>query len=655
MPPVRPKGFGKPKNAKKTIKRIIEYMGKFKALWLLVFICVLISSGASVAGGMFTKIAINKYILPLLQEYLAAGSILTPELQAGITRFGVMIVGVFCVFLAGAFASWCNNRLMLYISTNVLYNVRVDLFTKLEKLPIKYYDAHTHGELMSRFTNDTDTLREMMSQTVPQLFSSIITVLAVFIMMLILSPLLTLIMILSMVFISMMIGAIGKRSAKAFRQNQKSVGELNGFIEEMIEGQKVIKVFNHEDNARAQFEVLNTNLRKAGTSAMTYGGVMGPLMNNLSHMQYAIVAIVAAALMIAGFNSAESSNWFIGVLDLGTIAAFLQYTRSFSQPISMMSQQANSVLNALAGAERIFGVIDEEVEVDEGKISLVNAYEAKEKDGSIKLVQSFAKTGEWAWKNPDDNSLKALKGEVIFDHVTFGYKPEKMVLHDISIHAKPGMKIALVGSTGSGKTTTINLLTRFYDVPEDCGTITFDGFPLNKISKDSLRKSLGMVQQNTHLFTGTIRENIRYGNLDASDLQVYEAAKLANADNFIKHLPEGYDTVITGDGASLSQGQRQLLAIARAAVANPPVLILDEATSSIDTRTEALIEKGMDSLMAGRTSFVIAHRLSTVRNADEIIVLEHGKIIERGTHDQLIAAKGRYYFLYTGNRITLDE
>jgi ATP-binding cassette subfamily B protein len=655
MPPVRPKGFGKPKNAKKTIKRIIEYMGKFKALWLLVFLCVLISSGASVAGGMFTKIAINKYILPLLQEYLAAGSILTPELQAGIARFGVMIVGVFCVFLAGAFASWCNNRLMLYISTNVLYNVRVDLFTKLEKLPIKYYDAHTHGELMSRFTNDTDTLREMMSQTVPQLFSSIITVLAVFIMMLILSPLLTLIMILSMVFISMMIGAIGKRSAKAFRQNQKSVGELNGFIEEMIEGQKVIKVFNHEDNARAQFEVLNTNLRKAGTSAMTYGGVMGPLMNNLSHMQYAIVAIVAAALMIAGFNSAESSNWFFGVLDLGTIAAFLQYTRSFSQPISMMSQQANSVLNALAGAERIFGVIDEEVEVDEGKISLVNAYEAKEKDGSIKLVQSFAKTGEWAWKNPDDNSLKALKGEVIFDHVTFGYKPEKMVLHDISIHAKPGMKIALVGSTGSGKTTTINLLTRFYDVPEDCGTITFDGFPLNKISKDSLRKSLGMVQQNTHLFTGTIRENIRYGNLDASDLQVYEAAKLANADNFIKHLPEGYDTVITSDGASLSQGQRQLLAIARAAVANPPVLILDEATSSIDTRTEALIEKGMDSLMAGRTSFVIAHRLSTVRNADEIIVLEHGKIIERGTHDQLIAAKGRYYFLYTGNRITLDE
>ena len=655
MPPVRPKGFGKPKNAKETIKRIIEYMGKFKALWLLVLLCVLISSGASVAGGMFTKIAINKYILPLLQEYMAAGSILTPELQAGIARFGAMIVGVFCVFLAGAFASWCNNRLMLYISTNVLYNVRVDLFTKLEKLPIKYYDAHTHGELMSRFTNDTDTLREMMSQTVPQLFSSIITVLAVFIMMLILSPLLTLIMILSMVFISMLIGAIGKRSAKAFRQNQKSVGELNGFIEEMIEGQKVIKVFNHEDNARAQFEVLNTNLRKAGTSAMSYGGVMGPLMNNLSHMQYAIVAIVAAALMIAGFNSAESSNWFFGVLDLGTIAAFLQYTRSFSQPISMMSQQANSVLNALAGAERIFGVIDEEVEVDEGKISLVNAYEAKEKDGSIKLVQSFAKTGEWAWKNPDDNSLKALKGEVIFDHVTFGYKPEKMVLHDISIHAKPGMKIALVGSTGSGKTTTINLLTRFYDVPEDCGAITFDGFPLNKISKDSLRKSLGMVQQNTHLFTGTIRENIRYGNLDASDLQVYEAAKLANADNFIKHLPEGYDTVITGDGASLSQGQRQLLAIARAAVANPPVLILDEATSSIDTRTEALIEKGMDSLMAGRTSFVIAHRLSTVRNADEIIVLEHGKIIERGTHDQLIAAKGRYYFLYTGNRITLDE
>ncbi|MBR1640177.1 MAG: ABC transporter ATP-binding protein [Treponema sp.] len=654
MPPVKPKGFGKPKDAKKTIGRIIQYMGKFKALWLVVFVCVLISSGASVAGGMFTKIALNKYIIPLLQQYQAAGS-LTAEVAAGIQSFGGMILGVFCVFLAGVIASWCNSRLMLYISTNLLYNIRVDLFTKLEQLPIRYYDAHTHGELMSRFTNDTDTLREMMSQTIPQLFSSIITVIAVFIMMILLSPLLTVIMIVSMFFISLLIGAIGKRSAKAFRENQKSVGELNGYIEEMIEGQKVIKVFNYEDKARARFEVLNGNLRRAGTAAMTFGGVMGPLMNNLSHMQYAIVAIVAASLMIAGFNTAETTNWFVGLLDLGTIAAFLQYTRSFSQPISMMSQQANSVLNALAGAERIFGVIDEEPEVDEGKFSLVNAYDAKDREGQTRLVQSYARTGEWAWKNPADSSLSQLRGEVVFDHVTFGYKPEKTVLHDVCIHAKPGQKIALVGSTGSGKTTTINLLARFYDVQEGSGRITYDGIPLNDISKASLRKSLGMVQQNTHLFTGTIRENIRYGNLEASDAQVYEAAKLANADSFIRHLENGYDTVITGDGASLSQGQRQLLAIARAAVANPPVLVLDEATSSIDTRTEKLIEDGMDSLMKGRTTFVIAHRLSTVRNADEIIVLEHGKIIERGSHDQLIAAKGRYYFLYTGNRITLDE
>ena len=466
---------------------------------------------------------------------------------------------------------------------------------------------------------------------------------------------LTLVLVVILIGMFQLIKFIGKKSANAFRQNQKSVGELNGFIEEMIEGQKIIKVFNHENIARAEFAGLNENLRKAGTSAMTYGGVMGPITNNLSHAQYAIIAILGSLFMIIGKSRPGFLNSFTGLLDLGTLAAFLQYTRSFSQPIGMMSQQANSILNALAGAERIFAIIDETEEVNEGKYNLVNAYEAKNKDGEFKLVQSFAKTGEWAWKNPVDNSLIKLQGDVVFDHVTFGYEEDKTVLHDINIHAKPGMKIALVGSTGSGKTTTINLLTRFYDVPENCGKITYDGIPLNEINKDSLRKSLGMVQQNTHLFTGTIRENIRYGNLEASDVQVYEAAKLANADHFIRHLEKGYDTVITGDGASLSQGQRQLLAIARAAVANPPVLILDEATSSIDTRTEALIEKGMDSLMEGRTSFVIAHRLSTVRNADEIIVLEHGKIIERGTHDQLIAAKGRYYFLYTGNRITLDD
>jgi len=642
MPPQ--KGFGKPKNAKKTIGRILQYMGKFKALWLVVFLCVIVSSGASVIGTYLIKPALNNYIIPLIGQQ-----------HPDFSGFAKLLIGVLCLFGVGVFASWCNSRLMIYISTNLLYNVRCDLFTRLEKLPIKYYDAHTHGELMSRFTNDTDALREMMSQTIPQLFSSILTVTAVFVMMISLSPLLTIVMLLTMFLITLSMAAVGKRSAKAFRENQKCIGELNGFIEEMVEGQKVIKVFNHEGEAISKFNELSENLRKAGTDAMTYGGLMGPMMNNFSHMQYAVVAILAASLMILGESGAMSFNFFTGIMNLGTIAAFLQYTRSFSQPISMMSMQANSVLNALAGAERIFAVIDEDEEVDEGGFSLVNAYEAKENDGNEKLVQSYASTGEWAWKNPADNSLRKLEGEVVFDHVTFGYKPEKTVLHDICIHAKPGQKIALVGSTGSGKTTTINLLSRFYDVPEGNGQITYDGIPLNDISKASLRKSLGMVQQTTHLFTGTIKDNIRYGNLEASDAQIYEAAKLANADHFIRHLENGYDTVITGDGASLSQGQRQLLAIARAAVANPPVLVLDEATSSIDTRTEKLIEDGMDSLMKGRTTFVIAHRLSTVRNADEIIVLEHGKIIERGTHDELIAAKGRYYFLYTGNKITLDE
>lgn len=649
MPGMKTKGFSKPKDIKKTIKRILEYMGKYKSLWVLVLICVLISSGASVAGSYFIRPALDNYVIPMAKHFLelvnggSSASFAFTQISPAFAAFGFFLLGICAIFLLGVCASWCNNRIMLYISTNLLYNLRCDLFKKLEKLPIKFYDSHTHGELMSRFTNDTDALREMMSQTVPQLFSSLITVISVFVIMLVLSPLLTLVMILSLFIIFAIVTFVGKRSAKAFRENQKCIGNLNGYIEEMIEGQKVIKVFNHEPEAREEFNNLNTALRKAGTEAMTFGGIMGPVTNNFSHIQYAVVGIVGAICVIKN------------VFAIGSIASFLQCTRQFTQPISMMSQQANSVLNALAGAERIFAIIDEEPEVDDGKYTLVNAYEAKDTAGKKRLVQSFGFTGEWAWKNPIDNSLQKLKGEVVFDHVTFAYEPEKTILHDICIHAKPGMKIALVGSTGSGKTTTINLLTRFYDVLEENGNIKYDGIPLNNISKASLRKSLGMVQQTTHLFTGTIRENIRYGNLEASDAQVYEAAKLANADSFIKHLENGYDTVITGDGSSLSQGQRQLLAIARAAVADPPVLILDEATSSIDTRTEALIEKGMDGLMAGRTSFVIAHRLSTVRNADEIIVLEHGKIIERGTHDQLIAAKGRYYFLYTGNRITLGE
>ena len=626
MPPLKHKGFAKPKNTKKTVSRILSYMGKFKSLWILVFFFVFVRSFASVAGTYILKPAINDYIIPLIGQQ-------NPDFS-GSKR---LLIKVMIIFACGVAATYINQRIMIFIGTRLLLNIRKDLFNKLEQLPVSFYDSHTHGELMSRFTNDTDALREMMSHLIPQLLSSVISVVAIFVMMIVLSPILTAVMIVTMALMTLLAGWVGKKSASSFRKNQKAIGELNGYIEEMIEGQKVIKVFNYEDRAIEGFEKLNEELCKAGTSANTFGGILGPLMNNLSHAQYAIVAIVAAFRVIAGH------------MDLGTVAAFLQYTRSFSQPVSMMSQQATGLLNALAGAERIFAIIDEEPEVDEGKYTLVNAYDARTSDGKFQLVQSFAKTGEWAWKNQKDGSLTRLKGEVIFEHVTFGYEAEKTVLHDLRIHAKPGQKIAFVGSTGSGKTTTINLLTRFYDIPEGQGRILFDGIPINQISKASLRRAFGMVQQNTHLFTGTIRENIRYGNLEASDLQVYEAARLSNADSFIRHLEKGYDTVITGDGASLSQGQRQLLAIARAAVANPPVLILDEATSSIDTRTEALIEKGMDSLMKGRTTFVIAHRLSTVRNADEIIVLEHGKIIERGTHEQLIAKKGRYHFLYTGN------
>ena len=641
------RGFSRPKHAKKTVGRILQYMGKYKALWFVVFLCSLIGAGVGVAGAYFIKPALNNYIIPFIGQQ-----------NVDLSGFAKLLLGVLIMFVIGVVAGWCNSRITLYISTNLLFKLRNDLFGKLEKLPVKYFDAHTHGELMSRFTNDIDTLREMLSQTIPQILSSIISVVSVFIMMLVLSPMLTAVMILTIILLGFVLMFIGKKSAKAFRQNQKSVGELNGYIEEMIEGQRVIKVFNHEKKAEEEFDTLNHNVRKAGTAAMTYGGVMGPLITNVSHMQYALIAIVSSIFMVLGEGGVMNFNWFTGVLNIGTIAAFLQYSRSFSQPIANMSTQVTSVLNALAGAERIFAVIDEEPEVDNGKFELVNAYEAKEDDGQekgqTKIVQSFVETGYWAWKNPEDGSLKKLAGEVIFDHVTFGYKPEKTILHDICIHAQPGKKIALVGSTGSGKTTTINLLTRFYDVPEGQGKITYDGIPLNEISKDGLRRSLGVVQQNVSLFSGTIRDNIRYGNLEASEKQIRDAAHLANADSFIKHLPEGYDTVISCDGSSLSQGQCQLLSIARTAVANPPVLILDEATSSIDTRTEKLIEEGMNSLMKGRTTFVIAHRLSTVRNADEIIVLEHGRIIERGTHDQLIEKKGRYYFLYTGNKISVE-
>ncbi|MCI5522855.1 MAG: ABC transporter ATP-binding protein [Treponema sp.] len=640
MPPVKMRGTAKPKNTAKTIKRLIKYLGSFKFLLIVVFIAVVVSAAAQVASDYLLKPAVNDFILPLVRK-AGEGAEIT---FADFIPFLRLIQKMAVFFASGVIASWLNQRLMLHISSTVLYKIRTDLFNQMEKLPLKYYDSKTHGELMSLYTNDTDTLRDMMSQTLPQLFSSVISVTAIFIMMLYVSVLLTAIMVLTIFVMIYLAGVIGKRSAGAFREQQYSIGKLNGYIEEMIEGQKVVKVFNREEKSLEEFEILNNKLCEAGTRASTYANILGPIMGNLSHIQYALVAIVGAVRVISGH------------IDIGSIAAFLQFTRGFSRPVTMMSQQFNSILNALAGAERIFSVIDEASEEDNGTVALVNAVETcknQSSDKKVHLVESFAYTGQWAWKNNSDGTLKQLKGKVDFNSVSFSYVEEKEILHDIELHAKPGEKIALVGSTGSGKTTITNLLTRFYDVDDCKGTITYDDIPLKDIKKDHLRKSLGMVLQDTHLFTGTIRENIRYGNPDASEKQILDAAKLANADTFIRHLKKGYDTVITGDGGNLSQGQRQLLAIARAAAANPPVLILDEATSSIDTRTEHLIEKGMDSLMKGRTVFVIAHRLSTVRNADEIIVLEKGRIIERGNHKSLMEKQGRYYKLYTGG-IELD-
>lgn len=621
------RGVQRPRNTKKTISRLISYMGKHGKLWPLVFLCVVITALSSVAGTYMIKPALNNHIVPWIAHD-------NPDLSGFVRLIAVMA----SIFFFGALASYVQQRLLVYISTQTLCSIRKDLFGHMESLPLSYYDARPHGVLMSLYTNDTDTLRDMFSQSIPQLLTSVFQVSGVFTMMMILSIPLTLIMVVTIFGMMLIAAKIGKKSAAAFRDNQKNIGIVDGYIEELIEGLRVVKVFNREEKANQRFADVNDNLRQAGTAANTYASILMPIMGNLSHVQYALCAIAGALLIITGH------------MDLGTIATFLQYTRSFSRPITMMSQQFNSILNALAGAERIFAVIDEEPEEDQGNVTLVNAIEtssAASPDGKPQLVESFAHTGVWAWKK-SDGSLKRLSGDVDLSHVHFSYVEDHEVLHDICLHAKPGQKIALVGSTGSGKTTITNLLTRFYDIKEGEGSITYDGIPLKDIKKDDLRRSLGMVLQDTHLFTGTIRENIRYGNPDASEKQILDASRLANADHFIRNLSQGYDTVITGDGASLSQGQRQLLAIARTAIADPPVLILDEATSSIDTRTEALIEKGMDSLMEGRTVFVIAHRLSTVRNADCIIVLEKGKIIERGTHQELLDQKGTYYQLYTG-------
>ena len=621
----------KPKNAFGAFKRILSYMAEYKALLLLVVVFIICSSLANVIGTSFLQKIIDNYLTPLIKDSGNA------ELYRG---FMAVLGQMMLVYVIGALCTFGYSRIMLNISTKTLFKIRTDLFTHMETLPIKYFDTHTHGELMSRYTNDIDTIREMLSNAVSSFISSAVTIIGVFVMMVYYSWQLTLVSIGMLLVILFLTGKIGGKSGKYFKEQQKEIGAVNGYIEEMIDGQKVVKVFVHEKQAKEEFEQLNNRLCEASTNANTFANILGPVNNNLGHVQYALTAVVGGILAINGVHS------FSGPIMVGTVVAFLQYTRNFSMPISQVSQLFNSVLSALAGAERIFNMIDEPSEVDDGYVTLVNAKEAP--DGT--LTECSERTGVWAWKHPHkaDGTITYTKvqGRVEFDDVTFGYEENKTVLNGISLYAKPGQKIAFVGSTGAGKTTITNLINRFYDVPD--GKIRYDGININKIKKDDLRRSLSMVLQDTHLFTGTVMDNIRYGKLDATDEEVIKAAKLANADSFIRHLPEGYDTMLYSDGANLSQGQRQLLAIARAAVADPPVLILDEATSSIDTRTEALIEKGMDSLMEGRTVFVIAHRLSTVRNSDAIMVLEHGNIIERGNHDALIADHGKYYQLYTG-------